>query len=171
MRGKGRGVSEVRIIKKYPNRRLYDTEISSYVTLEDVRRLVLEGVPFCVRDARTKEDITRSILLQVIMEQEEDGQPIFTEQVLAQIIRFYGDSLQGMVTTFFENGLKLFVEQQGKIQEQVQSVMSGDPLTVMREMTEKNLAFWKEMQEGFFRSAAGGSTARTGKGETERKSR
>jgi len=149
-------VSEPRIIKKYPNRRLYDTEISSYVTLEDVRKLVIEGVAFSVRDAKSKQDITRSILLQIILEREEGGQPIFSEQALSQIICFYGDSLQGMVTSFFENGLKLFVEQQGKIQEQMQSVMTGDPLSVMRDMTEKNLTFWKDMQEGFFRPPPAG---------------
>jgi len=143
-------VSEVRVIKKYPNRRLYDTGVSSYVTLEDVRKLVLDGIHFCVRDTKTQKDITRSILLQIILEQEEDGKPIFTEKALAQIICFYGGSLQGMVTSFFENGLALFVEQQGKVQEQMQSVMAGDPLTVMRDMTEKNLAFWKNMQQGFF---------------------
>ena len=143
-------MTEVRIIKKYPNRRLYDTGVSSYVTLGDVRQLVLDGTRFCVRDAKTRKDITRNILLQIILEQEEDGQPIFTEKALAQIICFYGGSLHGTVSAFFENGLNLFVEQQAKVQEQMQSVMSGDPLTVVREMTEKNLAFWKNMQQGFF---------------------
>jgi len=152
-----RSASEPRIIKKYPNRRLYDTAISSYITLEDVRRLVLDQENFCVRDARTKEDITRSILLQIIMEQEEDGEPIFSEKVLEQIIRFYGDSLQGMMTSYLERSLNLFVEQQTKWRDQMTSVMGGDALGVMREITEKNLAMWQEMQEGFLRAALPGS--------------
>ena len=81
-------MSEPRIIKKYPNRRLYDTMVSSYITLDDVRKLVLAQEEFCVIDARSKDDITRSILLQIILEQEEDGEPIFSEQVVSQIIRF-----------------------------------------------------------------------------------
>ncbi len=80
--------NDVRIIKKYPNRRLYDTEISSYITLEDVRQLVLESQPFVVIDARSKKNITRSILLQIIFEQEEDGEPIFSTNTLEEIVRF-----------------------------------------------------------------------------------
>jgi polyhydroxyalkanoate synthesis repressor PhaR len=144
---------EPRVIKKYPNRRLYDTDISSYITLEDVRRLVIEQTAFCVRDAKSSEDITRSILLQIILEQEEDGEPIFSEQVLSQIIRFYGDSLQGMVTTNLERMMKLFVDQQEVMREQMQNVMTGDPLALMRDITEQNLSLWKEMQEGFFRTS------------------
>ena len=146
-------MSEPRIIKKYPNRRLYDTEISSYITLEDVRQLVLEQVKFCVLDAKTKEDITRSILLQIILEQEEDGEPIFSESVLQEIIRFYGDSLQSMMTSYLEKSLKLFVEQQSKWRDQAANVMVADPLSMMRDVTEQNLAMWKEMQEGFFGTA------------------
>ena len=87
----------VRVIKKYPNRRLYDTEISSYITVEDVRQLIVDGEDFEVRDAKTGEDLTRSILLQIIAEHEQDGQPVLSTQLLSQIIRFYGDSLQGFM--------------------------------------------------------------------------
>jgi polyhydroxyalkanoate synthesis repressor PhaR len=148
-------VSETRIIKKYPNRRLYDTEISSYITLEDVRQLVLEQVDFCVQDAKTKRDITRSILLQIILEREEDGEPIFSEPVLKEIIRFYGDSLQGMMTSYLEKSLKLFVEQQEKWRGRMTNVMTGDPLAIMRDVAEQNLAMWKEMQDGFMGRASG----------------
>ena len=150
-------MSETRIIKKYPNRRLYDTEVSSYITLADVRQLVLQQVDFSVKDAKTNEDITRSILLQIIMEQEEDGEPIFTAPVLEEIIRFYGDSLQGMMTSYLEKSLRLFVEQQGKWRNQMTNVMSGDPLSVMRDVAEQNLAMWQEMQEGFLRAAMPGA--------------
>ena len=146
-------MSETRIIKKYPNRRLYDTEISSYITLEDVRRLVLEHEDFCVQDAKSKRDITRSILLQIILEREEDGEPIFTEPVLKEIIRFYGDSLQGMMTSYLE-----------KWRGQMANVMVADPLAIMRDVAEQNLALWKEMQEGFLGST---SAARKDKRESD----
>ena len=147
-------MSEPRIIKKYPNRRLYDTEVSRYVTLEDVRSLVLEEVPFQVRDARTNEDLTRSILLQIIMEREADGEPMFSEQVLVNIIRSYGDSLQGMMASYLERSLDLFLEQQARVQDQVKTVMGSDPLSMMREITERNLSIWQEMQEGLLRATA-----------------
>ena len=160
-------MSEPRIIKKYPNRRLYDTEVSRYVTLEDVRSLVLEEVPFQIRDARTNEDLTRSILLQIIMEREADGEPMFSEQVLVNIIRSYGDSLQGMMASYLERSLNLFLEQQTRVQDQVKTVMGSDPLSMMREITERNLSIWQEMQEGLLRAAApppsGGTDASRGK--------
>ena len=93
-------MSKVRIIKKYPNRRLYDTEISSYITIEDVRQLVVDGEVFEVHDAKSGEDITRSVLLQIIAEHEERGQPMFSTTLLSQIIRFYGDSLQGIIGSY-----------------------------------------------------------------------
>lgn len=146
-------MSEPRIIKKYPNRRLYDTEVSRYVTLEDVRALVLQKIPFQVRDARTEQDITRSILLQIIMEREADGEPIFSTQVLEKIIRFYGDSLQGMMTTYLEQTLNLFIEQQARMQDQMKTMMGNDSLRMMREVADRNLLLWKEMQDGFVRAA------------------
>jgi len=146
-------VSKQRVIKKYPNRRLYDTEVSSYITLDDVRKLVLTQIDFKVVDARSKENITRSILLQIIMEQEEDGEPIFTEEVLAQMIRFYGDSLQSAMSNFFEKSFRMFVEQQEALGSQVQNMMVKDPLNYMRDITEKNMAMWREVQDGFFKAA------------------
>ena len=93
-------MAQVRVIKKYPNRRLYDTEISSYITLEEVRQLVIDGEDFEVRDAKSGEDLTRSVLLQIIAEHEQTGQPMFTTQLLSQIIRFYGDSMQGFMGSY-----------------------------------------------------------------------
>src|SRR5436190_22792799 len=86
-----------RILKQYPNRRLYDTQTSSYITLADVKKMVLEGQDFVVRDAKTSDDLTRSILLQIILEEETGGVPMFSSQMLAQIIRFYGHAMQGMM--------------------------------------------------------------------------
>ena len=149
-------MSETRIIKKYPNRRLYDTEVSRYITLEDVRQLVLDHVDFGVQDAKSQRDITRSILLQIILEQEEDGEPIFSEPVLQEIIRFYGDSMQGMMSSYLEKSLKLFVEQQDKWRGSMGNVMAGDPLVIMRDVADQNLAMWKEMQESFLGGAMSG---------------
>ncbi|NKC11326.1 MAG: polyhydroxyalkanoate synthesis repressor PhaR [Gammaproteobacteria bacterium] len=146
-------MSEPRVIKKYPNRRLYDTQISSYITLEDVRKLVLEHVAFVVVDAKSKEDITRSILLQIIFEREEDGQPIFSTAALEQIVRFYGDDLQSMMTTFFESSLRLFAEQQHALRRQMETVR-GEPMNIIRDMAERNMTVWREMQRSFLGAGA-----------------
>ncbi|MEY4427293.1 MAG: polyhydroxyalkanoate synthesis repressor PhaR, partial [Pseudomonadota bacterium] len=94
--------SSLRVIKKYPNRRLYDTDTSSYITLAEVKRLVMINEPFMVVDAKTNDDLTRSILLQIILEEETGGVPMFTEAVLANIIRFYGNSMQGFMGSYLE---------------------------------------------------------------------
>lgn len=146
-------MSEQRIIKKYPNRRLYDTAISKYITLDDVRQLVLAGADFCVKDAKSEEDITRTILLQIIIEQEEDGEPIFTTEVLTQIIRFYGDAVQGLASTFLQRSLAMFAEQQELLQHQLDDAMRTNPFTAMTELTQRNLKLWRNMQESFFKGA------------------
>ena len=92
-------MAATRIIKKYPNRRLYDTEISSYITIEDVRQLILDGEDFEVRDAKSGDDLTRSVLLQIIADQEQDGEPMLSTQLLSQLIRFYGDSCRASWAT------------------------------------------------------------------------
>lgn len=144
-------MSDQRIIKKYPNRRLYDTAISSYITLDDVRRLVVEGVSFQVIDVRSKEDITRSILLQIITEQEESGQPIFSSDALTKIIRAYGKNLENVMGDFLERSLEMFTEQQQAIAKQMQSLMGGDPVSLMNDMTKRNLDLWRTMQADFLK--------------------
>ena len=143
-------MSEPRIIKKYPNRRLYDTAISSYITLEDVKQLVLDRSEFRVIDARSSDDITRGILLQIISEQEEQGNPIFTTEVLAHIIRFYGDTLQGMMGSYLEKSLQAFVDQQHLVREQMRNFMGQNPLSVMSDLAERNLAIWRSMNERMY---------------------
>ncbi|MCB1919648.1 MAG: polyhydroxyalkanoate synthesis repressor PhaR [Candidatus Competibacteraceae bacterium] len=140
-------MSEPRIIKKYPNRRLYDTAVSSYITLEDVKQLVLDRANFHVIDARTNTDITRGILLQIISEQEEQGNPIFTTEVLAHIIRFYGDTLQGMMGNYLEKSLQAFVDQQHLFREQMRTFIGKNPLAMMTELVEHNLSLWKSVNE------------------------
>ena len=107
-----------RVIKKYPNRRLYDTQHSSYITLTQVRELVMAHTPFVVRDAKTGEDLTRSILLQIILEEEAGGAPMFTEAMLAHMIRFYGHAMQGHMGSYIEKNLQMFTDFQTKLAEQ-----------------------------------------------------
>ena len=102
----------LRVLKKYPNRRLYDTQSSSYITLADVKQMVLAGDDFEVRDAKTSDDLTRSILLQIILEEESGGVPMFTAQTLSQIIRFYGHSMQGVMGSMLEQNMSAFTELQ-----------------------------------------------------------
>lgn len=144
----------LRIIKKYPNRRLYDTEISSYITLEEVRQLVLDGETFEVRDAKSGEDLTRSVLLQIIAEHEEHGQPMLSPQLLSHIIRFYGDSLQGFMGPYLERSLQVFLDQQQQFRSQLNNLMGQTPWSMLNELTERNLDMWKSMQRGFFDAAA-----------------
>ncbi|MEH6504344.1 MAG: polyhydroxyalkanoate synthesis repressor PhaR [Cycloclasticus sp.] len=139
-----------RIIKKYPNRRLYDTEISKYVTLSDVRRLIIDSEPVKVVDAKTKEDLTRSVLLQIILEQEEDGEPIMSAQMLEQLIRFYGDPFQTNFAHYLENSVKLIAEQRAKVKGKLEQTL--DPFTLMTTLANRNMEVFKEMQEGLFKS-------------------
>lgn len=138
-----------RIIKKYPNRRLYDTEISKYVTLNDVRQLIIEREPIKVLDAKSKEDLTRSVLLQIILEQEEDGEPIMNAEMLEQLIRFYGDPFQHNFAKYLENSVKLIAEQRSKVRSQLEQ--AADPFTMMASLANRNMEVFKEMQEGLFK--------------------
>ena len=111
-----------RIIKKYPNRRLYDTTTSTYITLTEVKQLVMDSAAFQVIDAKTGDDLTRSILLQIILEEEAGGAPMFTEAVLGNIIRFYGHAMQGFMGTYLEKNVQMFSEIQSKLTEQSKAV-------------------------------------------------
>ena len=111
-----------RVIKKYPNRRLYDTDTSTYITLADVKQLVMDHELFVVRDAKTNEDLTRSILLQIILEEEAGGAPMFSEAALANIIRFYGHAMQGFMGSYIEKNVQAFTDMQAKMAEQSKSM-------------------------------------------------
>jgi len=147
-------MSDSRIIKKYPNRRLYDTAISSYITLEDVKKLIRDSVDFKVVDAKSKEDITRSVMLQIIADYEERGQPILTTEMLAHIIRFYGDALQGFMSTYLEKSMQVFVGQQDQFRKQMDNLVGTGPWSLMTDLTERNLNTWRQMQSGFFSADA-----------------
>lgn len=123
MQSKKSGTKPVqRVIKKYPNRRLYDTETSSYITLAEVKQLVMNKEAFVVRDAKTGDDLTRSILLQVILEEEAGGAPMFTEQVLASIIRFYGQAMQSYMGPYLEKNIQAMAEVQAQLAEKAESL-------------------------------------------------
>lgn len=134
------------LIKKYPNRRLYDTEASKYITLTDLKNMIANGSCVKVLDTNSDEDITRSILLQIIIEAESAGEPMFSSETLQQIIRFYGGTLQGMFAKYFEESLQMFVRQQS----QMKDAFGKDPLAAMTKMAEQNMAAWADFQSQFF---------------------
>ena len=160
-------MSEARIIKKYPNRRLYDTVESRYITLADVRRLVQDKVDFVVVDKKTQEDITRSILLQVISDQEHEGEPMMSQDFLAQVIRAYGGNMPGMVGDYLEQSLKLFTNQQAQLRERLRSMVGMDPMSAMTNLAQDNFQRWRQMQDAFFQSMTG--TGRSREDEKEAK--
>ncbi len=114
--------NQVRLIKKYPNRRLYDTKTSSYITLVDVKQMVLKNETFQVVDAKSSEDLTRQILLQIILEEESGGMPMFSSDLLSQLIRSYGNAMQGFMGTYLEKNIQAFQEMQKALQEQSQRI-------------------------------------------------
>lgn len=145
-------MSETRTIKKYPNRRLYDTEESRYITLADIRRLVLEKVDLVVIDKKTGDDITRSILLQVISEQEQSGEPIMSRDFLSHVIRSYGGAMQGFVGSYLDQSIKMFMSQQQHVRDRVKSVVGLDPVGVVTDITQKNFQRWKSVQDEIIRT-------------------
>ncbi len=132
-----------RVLKKYPNRRLYDTTLSCYITLADVKRMVLDGTAFEVRDAKTGEDLTRSILLQIILEEESGGVPMFSTQMLSQIIRFYGHAMQGFMGSYLEKNIQAFADLQKRLGEQM-----ADPKTMNPELWSQFLSGQAPMMQG-----------------------
>ncbi len=133
-------VEQNRLIKKYPNRRLYDTRTSTYITLSDVKELVLKHEGFRVVDAKSGDDLTRSILLQIILEEEAGGAPMFTSDLLSQMIRFYGNAMQGMMGQYLENNVSAFSDMQKKLQDQAKHLY-GDNAAMSKDMWAQFLNF------------------------------
>jgi polyhydroxyalkanoate synthesis repressor PhaR len=158
-------MSEPRVIKKYPNRRLYDTVESRYITLADVRRLVIEKIDFVVIDKKSQHDITRSILLQVISEQEHQGDALMSQDFLSQIIRSYGGAMQGVVGSYLEQSLKLFNTQQQQIRDRVKSMVGVDPIETVAGIAQKNYQRWRSVQDEIFRTLM--NAAGKGRDDTE----
>jgi polyhydroxyalkanoate synthesis repressor PhaR len=157
-------MSEPRIIKKYPNRRLYDTVQSKYITLSDIRSLVLERIDFVVIDKKSQEDITRSILLQVIAEQEHGIDPVMSRDFLSQVIRSYGGQLQGMLSSYLEQSIKLFNSQQRELREKVKAVVGVDPVDTVTGVAQRNYQRWRSVQDEIFKTLmnAAGRAGRDG---------
>ena len=150
--------SAQRVIKKYPNRRLYDTTTSTYITLAEVKQLVMVSKNLVVRDAKTSEDITRSILLQIILEEEAGGAPMFSEAVLANIIRFYGHAMQGFMGSYLEKNIQMFTDMQARLAEQSPGMTpeawakfmgAQSPMVqgLMGNYTEQSRTLFTQMQE------------------------
>jgi len=144
------GKAGPRIIRKYPNRRLYDTVESRYVTLADIRRLVVERVDFLVLDRKSQQDITRSILLQVIAEQEGGGESLMTRDFLSQVIRTYGSGVQEFVGRYLDESIQLFAKEQRELRDRFKSVVGVDPLETVTAVAQKNYQRWKSLQEEVF---------------------
>ncbi len=151
----GRESKNLRVIRKYANRRLYDTSESRYVTLEDIKLLVINNEAFRVEDSKSGDDLTRNILLQIITEQENTSSggsnPMFSNQVLQQLIRFYGDSMQGTMSNYLEESINTFLEQQKALRDQMQTAMNSNPMTtnpieLMRRAAEQNMKLWQTFQ-------------------------
>ena len=150
-------MSNPRIIKKYPNRRLYDTKLSRYIALADIRTLVMQGVEFQVVGARSGEDLTRSVLLQIMLDEENGDHPLFSTELLSTLIRFYDDAAQGLFARYLEESLATYFEQRG-LPGKTKGTVPVEPTA------EQNLKTGVEMQNSFFR-AAGMSRSSRGKKE------
>jgi polyhydroxyalkanoate synthesis repressor PhaR len=156
-------VGAARLIKKYPNRRLYDTKTSSYITLQEVKDIVVKGEALKVIDAKTDEDLTRSIFLQIILEEEAGGLPLFSEMALANMIRFYGHSMQSMMGNYLENNIQNFCNFQKHMSEQVHPLspeawthMMSQPTqvaqTLMGNFAQQSSVLLGQMQEQMAKS-------------------
>jgi polyhydroxyalkanoate synthesis repressor PhaR len=143
-------MSEPRTIKKYPNRRLYDTVESRYITLADIRRLVIDRIDFVVIDKKTQEDITRSILLQVIAEQEHGSEPLMSRDFLSQVIRSYGGAMQGLIGSYLEQSLKLFANQQRDAHERSKGADGSDSAETANNLAQRNYQRWRAVQEEIY---------------------
>ena len=152
-------MSEPRVIKKYPNRRLYDTAESRYITLADIRRLVVEHVDFVVIDKKNQQDITRAILLQVIAEQEHSTQPMLSREFLSQVIRNHADHAHGVLSSYLEQSIRLFSAQQRELRERIRQVTGSDALEAVASFAERNYQRWRSVQDEIFTRLHGALTS------------
>jgi polyhydroxyalkanoate synthesis repressor PhaR len=137
------------VIKKYANRRLYNTSTSTYVTLDDLAQMVKQGTEFAVYDAKTGEDITRSVLTQIIFEEENKGTNLLPINFLRQLIRFYGDSLQAFVPGYLEMSLQTLGKEHDRIRQQIMDAWGTDPLKAMEAQTKRNMAMFTDAMRMF----------------------
>jgi polyhydroxyalkanoate synthesis repressor PhaR len=147
-------MTKPRIIRKYANRRLYDTEASRHINKEDVRKLIAAGEDVRIVDEGSGDDITRSVLLQLVAEQELGGQPVLSDQMLTQIIRFYDHPMQGMLGSYLQQSFESFLQQQSSMQEQMQELMKNGPFAVMQDVARQNMEAWQAMQRAILDTKA-----------------
>lgn len=166
-------MSEPRVIKKYPNRRLYDTVESRYITLADIRRLVVESIEFTVIDKKSGQDITHAILLQVIADQESHAPPMLSRDFLSQVIRGHAQNAQGVLSSYLEQSMRLFSAQQRELKERIRQVTGPEAMEAVAGFAERNYQRWRNVQDEIFRTLHGAliSRARPENGEPEREPR
>ncbi len=140
--------NSIRIIKKYPNRRIYDTHLSQYIKIDDIRDMILNGIEFKVIDSSSKEDVTRNVLLQIILEQESDNNPLFSSENLKHFIRYYGRNQSDIFTAFLDQSLQFFNQQQ----DQLSQLFKQNPLDNLNQFSQKNIEMWQSFQNNFFDS-------------------
>ncbi|HEY4491986.1 MAG TPA: polyhydroxyalkanoate synthesis repressor PhaR [Acidobacteriota bacterium] len=137
-----------RIIKKYANRRLYDTQISQYITLDDLKKLIVSGIAVQIVDANSKKDISREVLLQLVSEQESLGQPILNEAILTALIRFYDHPMQKLASRYLEMALNLLHQQRSQLSKRMQKLMRS-PAQMVSDLTRQNAEWMSELQQTF----------------------
>ena len=155
-----------RIIKKYPNRRVYDTHLSKYIKIDDIRDMVIDGTEFQVIDTQTKKDVTRSVLLQIILEQESDNNPLFTSENLQHFIRYYGNNHGEMFSTYLSQSLTFFSQQQEQMNQQFVELFKQNPVDSFTQFNQKGVEMWQDMQKQFFDSFQ--SSTKKEEGKTDR---
>jgi polyhydroxyalkanoate synthesis repressor PhaR len=142
---------DVRVIKKYPNRRIYDTQYSKYIKVEDIRDMIVEGESFVVLDSKTGKDVTRSVLLQLIIEQESEKNPLFTTENLKTFIRYYGQVPHQSFAEFIDQSMSFFQHQQEQFREGFTGMMENSPMKAFTEMSKRNMEMWEKMSERFYK--------------------
>tara|TARA_R110000824_G_scaffold52692_4_gene146083 strand:- start:13159 stop:13662 length:504 start_codon:yes stop_codon:yes gene_type:complete len=140
----------IRILKKYPNRRIYDTHDSVYINLEDVRKMIVQGIDFKVLDSKSNADLTRSVLLQLITEQESESNPLFSADNLKNFIHYYDQNQQQLFSEYINQSLSFFQHQQEQFNQGVQEMMNVSPMKIFSEYSKRNAQMWQKMQESFF---------------------
>jgi polyhydroxyalkanoate synthesis repressor PhaR len=142
--------ADIRILKKYPNRRIYDTHASSYINLDDIRKMVIEGIDFKVVDSKSSADLTRSVLLQLIAEQESESDPLFSAENLKSFIHYYDQNQQHLFSEYLNQSLSFFQKQQEQFNQNMQDMMTVNPMQLFSDYSKRNTQMWQKMQESFF---------------------
>jgi len=142
--------NEPRVIKKYQNRCLYDTQESAYISISDLKQMIYDGKEFVVQEAKSKKDITRSVLLQIIADEENGNEPMFTPDMLMKLIRMHGASMQDVYGDYLQQSMDIFESKSKEFFDQMGKTMSHNPMTMWADLTQQNLQNWQEIQQGFF---------------------